>query len=332
MRSLKLTATAAILAFLLVMVIDGCKKPKEFFDRINTGSGDENRKTVVKFVGGDQDIILRTRDVTPTVETFVLIELSRDASSVADLNKPLTVKLVKNVTLIADYNSANGTSYVELPQSSYTIEDITNITFAPGEFIKEVKITLNKALLDLSAQYALGYTISAVGEGGAISSSAHNALYAIGIKNKYDGHYRVTGTMVDVTNAAFVGTYPLEWDLVTGGATQVIVYDNDNLGFPGHVFSSVGGTVPNTYYGSFGVVVNFDASDNISSVVNYYGQMSGGNKRSAILDATGINKYNAATKTINVKYIMQQYANLSPAPPGNNRTFFNETWTYLGPR
>ena len=202
-----------------------------------------------------------------------------------------------------------------------------------------VPITLNMNNLNLASTYGIAFKIKSVSQG-VIGANDKAIVVGFGLKNRWDGKYRIKGSMVDVSNALFVGTYeqiapgdggPLEWELVTSGPTQVVVYDNIQLGIPGHVFSSVGDpTYPNTYYGSFGLKVNFDPNTNaITSVTNYYGQLSGGNQRSAILDATGVNAYNPSTKVINIKYIMQQFANFTP--PGN-RTYFNETWTYVGPR
>ena len=109
--------------------------------------------------------------------------------------------------------------------------------------------------------------------------------------------------------------------LTSSEAFRVRLKENRN------VFSSVGDpTVPNTYYGSFGLIINFDASDNVSSLSNYYGQPSG-NGRSANVDPSGINKYDPATKTIKIKYWMDQPSVVTP-----HRTYFNETWKFVGPR
>jgi hypothetical protein len=194
MKSLKITVSSLTLVLLLIMGLGSCKKPAEFFDKINTGSGDANRKTIVKIVGGENDINLISLDITPTIEEIVLIELQRDANSEADLGSALTVKLVKNATLIADYNTTNGTSLIELPLAAYTFpEDISNISFAPGEFIKTVKLRLDKSKLDLSKQYALGIKIAEVGSGAAIGAGKGSALYGLLIKNPYEGDYTTSG-------------------------------------------------------------------------------------------------------------------------------------------
>jgi len=308
----------------LVVLITSCEKTEVKYE--------PDRKTIVKIKDAENDITQKARDVLPTIDEFILIDVRRDPTQQSDLNQPLTVKLVKDPSLIAAYNTAHGTSFVELPSASYTLsEDVTNLTFAPGEDIKTIKIKLNKTSLSLSTQYALAFRISEVGSGALISNSYKSAIYAIGIKNKWDGVYNVTGTFQDVTNANFVGVYPYEWELQTNGPAQCIVIDQYNLGIPGFAFNSVGDpTSANTYYGSFGLVVNFDAAtDKVASVVNYYGQPAG-NTRSAVLDDTGINAYDNATKTVNIKYFMLQPSVVTTPP--YIRAKWNEQWKYIGSR
>lgn len=275
----------------------------------------------------EHDPLFVSVEPLPAVETVDLLKVAfHNAKNLP--SGDIKIKLALKPSLITDYNTANGTAFLPLPFAAYTLSDPTlEVTIPKGTYgEKQLKITITKAALSLTQTYALGFTIQSVSEG-VISTIAKDFLFVVGVKNKYDGVYAVTGTFLDVTNANFVGTYPLEWELVTNGPSQNVVYDNVQLGIPGHVFSSVGDpSTPNTYYGNFGLIINFDASDNVSSVTNYYGQPSS-NGRSANLDPSGINKYDAATKTIRIKYWMDQPAVVTP-----HRTYFNETWRFIGPR
>lgn len=176
----------------------GCVKEKKFFE---TGTGDGNRKQLVAVNGADQDIVVIARNVSPSIDSFTVIEITRNPGSQAELNSPLTVKLIKNPMLISAYNSAHGTSFVELPASSYTVlGDLNAITFQPGELVKEVRFRLDKSSLSLSAQYALGFSIAEVGAGGQIDQGMKNVLYSIGIKNAYDGVYSIlSGNVIRYT-------------------------------------------------------------------------------------------------------------------------------------
>jgi len=304
----------------VALAFTGCVRNDNYF---SYDQSSPNRKQVVKIANGG-DIVTIARDVNPTIDTFAVIDLRREPNTAAELNQPLTVKLVKDATLITDYNTANGTSYIELPSDSYTVlGDLNSITFAPGEDIKQIKIRLNKTNLDLSEQYALGFSIADAG-GAVINTSLGNGLYAIGVKNKYDGHYLVTGTMVDAANATLSGPYPWDVYLITSGPNQVLLYDNE---YTFDIFHKISSGGANSYYGAFGVVINFDpATDKVTSVVNYYGQPAS-NGRSAELDPSGINQFNAATKTLDIKYWMNQPSVITP-----HRTSFDEHFEYLGPR
>lgn len=142
--------------------------------------------------------------------------------------------------------------------------------------------------------------------------------------NPWDGRYRIEGSMTDMKDPAFVwagNTY--EYRLETNSATQVTLYSKD-LNFPGHLIRN---GINLSYYGNFGLVVNFDPVTNkISSITNHYGQPSATNGRSAILDPSGANKWDPVTKNITIKYWMDETGWVG------HRTSFDETWVYIGPR
>jgi hypothetical protein len=304
---------------LLVVLISSCEKTEINYE--------PNRKTIVKIKDAENEITQKARDVLPTIDEFILLDVRRELTRPDDINQPLTVKLQQDNSLIADYNSAHGTSILVLPSAWFTLsDDITNLTFAPGEVVKTVTIKLNKTSMDLSQRYALAYKITDAGSGAVISSSLKEAIYEIGVKNKWDGAYRITGTMVDLAAPTITGYYPQDADLITTGPASCVMVPWD-LGIPGHLILS--GTSL-SYYGSFGLVLNFDAATNkIASVVNYYGQPAG-NTRSAVLDDTGLNTWNPSNKEINIKYFMLQ-PNTVTTPP-YIRTKFDEKWSYLGVR
>lgn len=181
-----------------------------------------------------------------------------------------------------------------------------NVTFATDKF-------------DFSKSYVLPLKISSASSG-IVSGNFNTILISVGAKNKYDGVYTVTGTFRDAQFPAFTGLYPLEVHLVTQTVNSVAFYE-DNQGDYAHFFkNATGGT---TYYGSFAPVFIFDEQNNVTSVVNYFGQPAPANGRSGRIDVTGINKYDPATKTLEVSYIMVQ---------NGDRTFFKEKLVYKGPR
>jgi hypothetical protein len=190
MKNLLRTTNLFFMFLMLAIAFVSCVKKDDFYKK---NSDESSRKQVVQIIGAD-DIIQYSRDVKSTNDTFVLIDIRRYPNNEAGLNQPLTVKLVKNATLIADYNATNGTSLIELPTNSYTLlTDINNITFEAGEAIKEIKISINQSLLDLTEAYAIGFSIADAGTDAVINTSLKNALYSIGIKNAYEAYYATSG-------------------------------------------------------------------------------------------------------------------------------------------
>jgi hypothetical protein len=175
----------SIAAMLTLLFIASCTKTEVKYE--------DGRPTIVRTPNAVNEINVVAREVLPAIEEFDLLVVDRSATRPEDLNSSLTVKVTKNTVLITDYNSAHGGSFIELPASAYTLSsDLNNLVFAPGEAIKVIKIRIDKGQLDLSKQYALGFTISEVGTGAKISV-LKDALFSIGIKNKYHASYHSTG-------------------------------------------------------------------------------------------------------------------------------------------
>ncbi|MBS0030344.1 DUF4998 domain-containing protein [Chitinophaga sp. 22321] len=130
------------------------------------------------------------------------------------------------------------------------------------------------------------------------------------------GKYTCTGQMTDYTNASLTGAYPWNVTLRPTTATQLELVDNDQTNDVFHKILSGGS---GSYYGQFGVVFNLNSNHQVVSVINKYGQPSG-NGRSAELDPSGINKFDPATRTLKVKYWMNQ-------PGATHRTSFDEIFT-----
>lgn len=132
--------------------------------------------------------------------------------------------------------------------------------------------------------------------------------------------YTVTGSMRDFSNATYTGYYPQEITLDKVNDVQGTMVPTE-LGIPGHIIL-IGGS--KSFYGSFAPVITLDpATNKITAITNHYGQPSP-NGRSATLDPSGINAWDPATKTIKIKYWMDEPAVFTP-----HRVSFDETWTYI---
>jgi hypothetical protein len=312
-----LLASAVLIAS---AVLVSCVKEKAFF---NTETGDGNRKQVVTVTGADEPIIVVARNVTPTIDSFFLIEIRRSPSNQTELNSPLTVKIIKNDALRTAYNTANGTNYVELPPASYTfVGDLNTITFQPGEFVKEIKIRLDKSLLSLSNQYAVGFSVAEVGSGGQISSSMKNVLYSIGIKNQYDGTYTLKGAFYHPSQSPGYDRFTVTVQMHTSGPNSVKMYVPDLGGYyhPGlfaGVLNAFGSQEPN--YTIDPVTNKVTVQNSFVGAVTFYTMAPGYDSR-----------YDPATKTIYAKF-GYRYAPGPVFDPANNREW-TDTLTYTGPR
>lgn len=325
------------------LIFTACDKAK-----VATPMGDAGQ-TLVKILGGGTPSAVAKRpvDFVATPSTVLAIELRRDIASETELNKTMIVTVKDDTAAVR----ATDPGYLRMPSAWYTIQtDATKpstvggnytFTFKPGEYAKEVYITIpNATLLDPSSLYAWGFTITTADANGKISTQK-SVVVEIGAKNNYDGVYAVTGPVVDDLNSdlvqwnnpAFPDPFPQanggawELHLITSGAAQCLMFDNTIWGDYFHPLKVVS-TNGNSGYGTYALKVNFNPANNaISSVSNIYAPAA--NTREAALDPSGVNAVQG-NKNILIKYFMLQ-PSLVPTPP-NIRVRFDETWKYIGPR
>ncbi|MFT3678201.1 MAG: hypothetical protein QM781_20070 [Chitinophagaceae bacterium] len=156
----------------------------------------------------------------------------------------------------------------------------------------------------------------------AISCSKKKDDKPVSNLKPWDGRYTVTGTLVDYTEAVIASAGPREYSLSpdASGKAQVLCKD---LGLNAHLITH-GGSL--SYYSRFGLIITIDPQTNkITGLVNSYGQPSA-NGRSAVLDPSGTNTFDPATKTLKMRYWMDETG------VTGHKAAFDETWTYLGPR
>jgi len=309
----------------------------------------------VKILGGSSpsSLVSNPIDFVSTPQTIVVCDVRKDAANSADLSKSTTVTIKDDTAAVRAMNP----NYLQLPSNFYTLtgSGVTKtggmggnytVSFNSGDFAKEIKITIpNAQVLNPSRLYALGFTITGVSAGSKISFEK-SLVVEIGAKNPWDGVYLMTGTFSEVVNPtawSYIGDQ--QYSLITISASKCVVRNDDlNGGIPGYIFSNAGA---GTYFGSYGLVIGFDAATNkINEFYNYYGDPSlpataGGNPaagtgaplyassngRRAVLDPSGVNAVQS-NKDILVKHWMLQPS----VVPNGPRAFFNERWKYLGPR
>lgn len=317
---------SAIIILFTSFIFSSCLKDKDYDKGLiqSVRTNGDQKVIAIQLTAGDATNFLHLSfdaSNTDTVVNFVPVVLGSNSPAPADIK----VTLVQNNTLVTDYNSANGTAY-QIPNAGMLVyPNGLVVTIPKGSNIGYLQVKFKPSNF-IGTDWALGYSISSIDQPGyLISGNLQNGIVAMGIKNKYDGHYLLTGTMVDAANSALTGPYPIEVDLETFSGNSVIL--NPTQGpFAGSYLHPILSSGSPSAYGSFTPVFIFDANDNITSVVNAYGQPAG-NGRSAQIDPSGVNKWFPTDRHIDVKYWMNQPSVITP-----HRTSFDEHFTYLRPR
>jgi hypothetical protein len=326
--------------------------------------------TIVKILGGGTpaEVIKNPIDFVPTPQQILVCDIRKDAPNENAANLETTVVIKDDTAAVRAANPA----YLHFPAAWYTIQsDVAKVggmggtwtfKFKNGDFAKQIYITIpNAQVLNPSALYGLGFTITSVSADGKISTQK-SLVVEIGAKNNWDGIYAVTGPMIDVavptltqwndnnattpTGDPFAAANGGAWEahLITTGGTECIVLDNTIWGTIGHPILSSGG---HSGYGGVGIVINFDpATNRISRIHNFYGDPTRGgptalgnpqtgsgpplyaasNTRRLELDPSGVNAVQG-NRDILIKYFMYH-----PSVIAGVRTYFNELWKYIGPR
>ena len=170
------------LLLLGVISFSSCKKDDVFGDiRPNTD------RVIVEFTDGTTTGTLALNFGTQQVSTG-LTELRFNPRS--KISQDAVVKYRLNNTLIADYNSANGTNVQPLPSGSYSL-DATELTLTQLERAKEIPIKILPSAVT-GGSYALGLSISSTTYG-EISPIKQDVLVFVQVKNDYEGLYYASG-------------------------------------------------------------------------------------------------------------------------------------------
>lgn len=286
------------------------------------------------------------------VKTIQLFSVRRDENSPAGIDKSVNIVLEAIPDSVYAYDSVNAADYEVLPDSLYTLADngvtkdgnTITIPLASKSIGNELTILMDGSKWDVTHKYAMYYKITDPA-GLTPTTNADYIFVTIEAKNEWDGVYSVEGTLSDSYSPSLgnINLYlnydnqyadpPMQIELRTISPTKCVCYDNY---FYGGYYKAISvnngdGSFDYSAYGDFCAIFEFDPETNaIVSVTNYYGQPAPSNTRSAELDPSGENMYDASTGNFNIKYWMNQ-PSLIPDPPFH-RTSFDEKWTYIGER
>ena len=304
---------------ILSLVVVSCEKESEPFPPVKS-----NEKPSISLPDGN-GLVVAALDISNTVITVEILEVRRDATSPADLNRVQTVKIAKSNSVLSDLS---GAAVTELPRDLYQSHpdnpfdgQFWTITFKPGEFVQHLKINLKTIDLVTLGRVGLGFQLASADNGAVLSADQNQVAVEIGAKNQWDGVYRVKYRLFHPTNPGITGngTIP-EWDFLTSGPTSI---DWD--------FATVFINFPTnglTYFGdatgpSLQVRMTVNP-DNTVSLTNVGSQAVALAFPPLVVPPGVTNRYDPATKTFYVAYTW------TPAGAGTREKY--DTLTYIRPR
>jgi len=199
----------------------------------------------------------------------VPIHLAAENSASSDVKVSLT--LSGSQAFITAYNAVDANKdgtpdnnpITLLPTSYYTTPNGLDVTIAKGAKDAVFNLGIITAGFDPANTYGVLVKIAAVDKDGFTISGNYNYQFiTIAAKNKYDGIYTVTGTLVDALGSRVAKGYPKTVQLRTTAASQVAVYDNYAMatyGYPLYVYGAATDSNPRA---AFGIGFNFNLSTN----------------------------------------------------------------------
>lgn len=309
----KITSIIVLFALMLT-VTTGCLKDKGFEDHVYGINSPETSPVGIglPLASDPQSYGLDLTATPQVVADIVVANLLGGKPAPADIKINLALK----PTLIADYNTANGTSAIALPTSVYTIPSSLVITIKQGETLGKLPINVSSTTsLDASITYALGISIASTDAGYTIASNLKDLLILFNIKNKYDGIYNLTGYH---NRSPYTFPFDINVHMITTGPNSVALY-YPPFGDYGQPIGTAPGAV-NWYGAAVSPNFGFDLVTNQATTIT--GMPGSGVTYGYATDPGVNNYYDPATKKM---YLCWQYN-------GNALRRFYDTLRYIGKR
>lgn len=132
----------------------------------------------------------------------------------------IVVTLAMKPEVLTKYNTENKASYVQMPDSLYTIP-ATTVTIPKGSRKATFTIKVKSTKFDLAKTFALPIGITSASSG-TVSGNFSNAVYYVAPRNKYDGTYTLKGESVHETTASLSGALAAkDFPMVTSNPNSV---------------------------------------------------------------------------------------------------------------
>jgi hypothetical protein len=296
----------------VAVALTGCLKDKGFENGTYGINDPDTQPPGVGFPLGASEKVNYGLDVsatTQTVNNMVYVNLESGTPASSDVHITLTNN---TAALLTAYNAAHGTTIQALPTALYNVA-LTMTIPAGGRNVQVPLNITNTTSLNPNIQYAVGLTISTVDGGYKIADNLKNLLIIFGVKNKYDGRYRLKGYH---NRPGLDAPYNEIVNMETTGPNSV------TMGWPanGSQYYSHPINGGATYYGSFTTNFYFNPATDIMTAWDLTPWTT--TVTPSVTPGTN-SRYDAVNKIIYANY----YYNGNPGA----RQFW-DTLTYLGPR
>lgn len=311
-----------ILPVLFILFLSSCLKD----DRLVLDPA--KTKNIIEFANSSNIVkagtttAMFTHGLNLTPEGSITFEVSYSG---AEKQAPQDINVeigIGEIDILNQYNAENtAIKYTLMPSNMYNLTT-TKVTIPKGQKRASFVVNFKPTLFDISSVYAIPFVIKSASYG-IISANFSKILVNVSAKNKYDGVYDVEALspMRDVNSTTIAGFYPMEQELRTKSTNSVAEWDT-NVRAPYAFYHPIRSNGSPSVYGNFSPEFVMNDKNEVTAVVNHYGQGNNANGRSARIDPTGINKWTIEgnNRVLLVKYVMVEN--------DKDRTFFDEKWTF----
>lgn len=263
--------------------------------------------------GSTYALYQRSYDIAPSVNTSFEVNYTGGSAAPEDI----TVNIGLKEDAIQQYNDERlsrdrvVSNLVLLPATDYVMP--SSVVIKKGERKATVTLQIKSALItDFNTTFALPLSITSLSKG-TISGNYGTIIVQTSVKNPYDGVYKFSGLATGSpqrTNVYQAG--PFKWpgdvELRTSGPNTVDLYD---------AYYNFGGGLSQwllllpataTTGGGFGQArprITIDlATNKVTAIVNAFPNPTNG--RSFEIDPSYDNKYDPATKTLDIRFFFKQ--------------------------
>mgnify|MGYP003502840127 FL=1 len=307
-----------------VLFLSSCLKDKEVDNRVYGINGaDEGKIVELSDADGNhgKTYAFNYEDKALVVN---VVEVRLTSNDLPKNDVTVTLTLAHSAALVNDWNAANGTSFVNMPGSLYTIPSLT-VTIPAGQRSANLVLNTNAINYDPSTTYALGFKIASISDASFTASGNFNYIVAtFGAKNQYDGRYRIDFCFYHPGISPVYGCASTEIEMHTISGNTCKMYFPVFGGYYGPILNGAALSAFGSQEPAFTVLPG-------TNKVNVYNSFAGA--VTFYTTYTAASGYDSRYEPSEKKFYVKYGYNLLPGPtfdPANTREW-TETISFLGP-